>query len=172
MTVKLLSWMVYALKWLGWLLKYGVVWPAACLMLLMIMLFRLQGTTPGDVMAKEIARATASVGSGEYRVSACLDKESGIKQADRRLNAAPVRPVCRELGSIITDAKGYAASINGSLRGVFWLWTAIASVFALLSLSIGVRPYYLQYGHTRSALFRYGTQAIITGGQKQEVNRE
>lgn len=124
MMLKLLSVLLYCLRWLAWAFHYLIIWPAATLMLLIIILFWIENTTPGEAMAQEVAAFTHNVSSGEFRIAACRDeplhpfippapqgKSSGLT-----LHDAP-SAVCHDRGSVVTGAKGYAAHINGSLRG-------------------------------------------------------
>lgn len=61
---KTLYGVLHALRWLGWLIKYVFIWPAAMLMLLLIMLFWLDNTTPGTLMAEEIASVSWNAQTG------------------------------------------------------------------------------------------------------------
>lgn len=68
MMLKFLSVLLYCLRWLAWAFHYLIVWPAATLMLLVIMLFWLDNSTPGQVAADEIAASTRYVSHGEFRI--------------------------------------------------------------------------------------------------------
>lgn len=176
---KSLSLARYAMKWLGWLLTYLLIWPAAMLMLLTIMLFRLSHTTPGAELAQEIAAVTHDVRSGEYRIIICHDKGpfSGVpnhSSASLPDKLPPADTVCREKESVVTDAKGYAAHINDALRIVPLLWMLMAAVFASLALFLGDRPGYRhpRDGNTRSSLFRYGRPAPATSPAQMDGSEQ
>ena len=157
MTFKILSVLLYVVKWLVWCAQYVFIWPAATLMLLLIMLFRMDNTTPGAMMAHEIASVTYDVHSGEYRIPACQDKTP-----DSRFPEAPSdrkRTVCSD--SVITDAEGYTAHIDSSLQIIPGLWAVMAAVFVAMALFLGKRPYFHRHFDSgmRSGVFRYGTPA-------------
>lgn len=124
---------LYALRWLGWLIKYVFIWPAAMLMLLLIMLFWLDNTTPGTLMAEEIASVSWNAQTGEYRIPVCA--ESTLDGAV--IGAAPTR-VCRD--TVLTNAEGYAAHIDGSLRVLQTLWVVLGLLFVLGAFFLGCRP--------------------------------
>jgi hypothetical protein len=163
MMLKFFSVSLYALRWLGWLLTYSVVWPAATLMLLAVMLFRMEHMTPGEALAQEIASVTHNVRPGEFRISACRDTASSVDKPD---------VVCRDLESRVTGAEGYAAHINGSLKVVTEFWVLMAFVFSGLALVTGCRPYFCDYGQSRSALCRYGmpVSRALSGAVEDKKN--
>lgn len=74
MMLKLLSVLLYCLRWLAWAFHYLIIWPAATLMLLVAMLLWMENTTPGEAMAQEIIAVTHNVSSGEFRIAACRDE--------------------------------------------------------------------------------------------------
>ena len=172
MTFKILSVLLYIVKWLGWCVQYIFVWPAATLMMLIIMLFRMENITPGEAIAQEVAAVTHNVHSGEDRIFACRDKVfiptiPKVKFPDRALPVATadmLQAVCHDRGNTITDAKGYAAHIDSSLRNILSLWAVMAAVFAGMALFLGNRPYFYRHyaDDMRSAVFRYGPQASRT----------
>lgn len=152
MMLKLLSVLLYCLRWLAWAFHYLIIWPAATLMLLVAMLLWMDNTTPGEAMAQEIMAVTHNVSSGEFRIAVCRDeplqpfippapqnKSSGLTPHD-----AP-SAVCHDRGSVVTDAKGYAAHIDGSLRVFTGLWAVLAIIFAGLAWFLGIRPYFPRY---------------------------
>jgi hypothetical protein len=188
MMLKLLSVLLYCLRWLAWAFHYLIIWPAATLMVLVIMLFRMENTTPGEAMAQEIMAVTHNVSSGEFRISAYRDEtlQPLIPAAPQdespglMLHGAP-SAVCHDRGSVVTGAKGYAAHINDSLRVVKGLWAVLAIVFSGLSLLMGCRPYFCRDGQMRSARFRYGipanppvpaTEVVKTADNKKEGGHE
>lgn len=147
MMLKLLSVLLYCLRWLAWAFHYLIIWPAAALMLLIVLLFRLEDTTPGKELAREIASVTRDVSPGEYRLFICPDeplepftpdltKDTSIA---RSLPAAP-SAVCQEPPSAITDENGYAAHIDGGLSAGKGLWIVMSIVFAGLALLTGHYP--------------------------------
>ncbi|MBH2566949.1 conjugal transfer protein TraP [Serratia marcescens] len=131
---KTLYGVLHALRWLGWLIKYVFIWPAAMLMLLLIMLFWLDNATPGTLMAKEIASVSWNAQTGEYRIPVCA--ESTLDGAV--IGAAPPR-VCRD--TVLTNAEGYAAHIDSSLRVLQTLWVTFALLFVLVAFVFGYRPF-------------------------------
>lgn len=188
MMLKLLSVLLYCLRWLAWAFHYLIVWPAATLMLLVAMLLWMENTTPGEAMAQEIMAVTHNVSSGEFRIAACRDEPLDPfippapqgKSSGLTLHDAP-SAVCHNRGSVVTDAKGYAAHIDGALSPFKQLWIVMASVFAGLALMMKHRPYFSLNSQRRSDLFRYGTPAsrpapasdlMKTPDNKKEDNRE
>ena len=160
MTHKLISILLWGSRWLAWLLRYAVIWPAAAMMLLIVLLFRLENTTPGQELAREIASVTRDVSPGEYRLFICPNESlepfspdlTRDKKTARSLPEAP-SAVCQEPMSVITDANGYAAHIDGVLSTGKGLWIVMSIVFAGLALFTGCRPHSPRDGDTRSALF-------------------
>lgn len=154
------------LRWLAWAFQYLIIWPAACLMLLIVLLFRLDNTTPGKVLAQEIASVTRDVGSGEYRLFFCRDEpfapfNPALAKDKSTAGSAPVAPsaICKKHVNVITDAEGYAAHIDGLLSVFKQLWVVMAVVFAGLALLMKRSPCFSLNDRMRSAHFRYGTSA-------------
>lgn len=148
MTHKLISILLWGSRWLAWLLRYAVIWPAAALMLLIVLLFRLEDTTPGKELAREIASVTRDVSPGEYRLFIFCPAESLVpfmpdltedKKSARSLTSA-LSAVCQEPTSVITDANGYAEHIDGVLSTGKGLWVVMSIVFAGLALLTGHYP--------------------------------
>lgn len=128
---------LYALRWLGWLIKYVFIWPAAMLMLLLIMLFWMDNTTPGTLMAEEIASVSWNTQTGEYRIPVCAERKVDKDIADV-IRPAPIA-VCRD--TVLTNAEGYAAHIDSSLRVLQPLWVVFALLFVLGAFVLGCRPF-------------------------------
>ncbi|UNC52582.1 conjugal transfer protein TraP [Enterobacter huaxiensis] len=172
MMLKLLSVLLYCLRWLAWAFQYLIIWPAATLMLLIIMLFWLDNSTPGQVAADEIAASTRYVSHGEFRIPGHCGPNLGEPLYGER---------CRS-----TDAAGYAAFVKNSVDELWRgnlkvLWVVMAVVFSGAALLVGCRPYFCLYGQIRSARFRYGIPAsrpapapelIKTPDNKKEDDRE
>ncbi|EKQ0847243.1 conjugal transfer pilus-stabilizing protein TraP [Salmonella enterica] len=188
MMLKFLSVLLYCLRWLAWAFHYLIVWPAATLMLLVAMLLWMEDTTPGEAMAQEIMAVTHNVSSGEFRIAACRDEPLDPfippapqgKSSGLTLHDAP-SAVCHDRGSVVTDAKGYAAHVDGALSPLKLLWIVMAIVFSGAALLMGCRPYFCLYGQMRSAWFRYGipasrtapaTEAVKTADNKKEGDHE
>ncbi|MEZ2578081.1 conjugal transfer protein TraP [Buttiauxella ferragutiae] len=116
----------YVLRWLGWLIRYAVIWPAAMLMLLIILVCRMDNNTPGQIIANEIMTVTRNVQIGEFRIPVCQKPDTVTHSV-----------ACT---TIITDAKGYAAHIDSSLRAGPMVWGIIAMMSAGLALFLGRYP--------------------------------
>ncbi|EPW9656273.1 conjugal transfer protein TraP, partial [Enterobacter hormaechei] len=109
MMLKLLSVLLYCLRWLAWAFHYLIIWPAATLMLLVAMLLWMENTTPGEAMAQEIIAVTHNVSSGEFRIAACRDEPLDPfippapqgKSSGLTLHDAP-SAVCHNRGSVVT----------------------------------------------------------------------
>jgi hypothetical protein len=188
MMLKLLSVLLYCLRWLAWAFHYLIIWPAATLMLLIIMLFWMENTTPGEALAQEIMSVTHNVSSGEFRIASCLDEPlQPIIPAAPQDKSSGLTPygapsaVCQERGSDVTDAKGYAAHVDGALSTLKLLWIVMAIVFSGAALLMGCRPYFCRDGQMRSARFRYGipasppvpaTEVVKTADNKKEGGHE
>lgn len=134
---KTLYGVLYALRWLGWLIKYIFIWPAATLMLLLIMMFWLSNTTPGAMMAEEIASVSLNAQTGEFRIPVCAERTVGTAVTDV-MGVAPT-DVCRD--TVLTNAEGYAAHIDASLRGLQTLWVVFGLFFVLGAFVLGCRPF-------------------------------
>ncbi|MCW6015705.1 conjugal transfer protein TraP [Klebsiella michiganensis] len=134
---KTLYGVLFALRWLSWLIKCVFIWPAAMLMLLLIMMFWLDNTTPGTLMAEEIASVSKNAQTGEYRIPLCPERKVDKDMADV-LAAAPTNE-CRD--TVLTNAEGYAAHIDSSLRVLQTLWVTLALIFVLVAFFLGYRPY-------------------------------
>ncbi|EJF5652341.1 conjugal transfer protein TraP [Salmonella enterica] len=188
MMLKLLSVLLYCLRWLAWAFHYLIVWPAATLMLLVAMLLWMENITPGEAMAQEIMSVTHNVSSGEFRIAACLDEPLQLvipatpqgKSSGLTLHGAP-SAICQDIGSDVTDAKGYTAHVDGALSPFKLLWIVMAIVFSGAALLMGCRPYFCLYGQMRSARFRNGipasrpapaTEAVKTADNKKEGDHE
>lgn len=139
---KTLYGVLYALRWLGWLIKYVFIWPAATLMLLLITMFWLSNTTPGGMMAEEIASVSWNAQTGEFRIPVCAERTVGTAVTDV-IGVAPT-DFCRD--TVLTNAEGYAAHIDASLRGLQTLWVVFGLFFVLGAFVLGCRPFtYLPY---------------------------
>lgn len=187
MMLKLLSVLLYCLRWLAWAFHYLIIWPAATLMLLVAMLLWMDNTTPGEAMAQEIMAVTHNVSSGEFRIAACRDEPlqpvipATPPDKPVQIFAGGPSAVCQDRGSDIIDAKGYAAHVDGALSPLKLLWIVMAIVFSGAALLMGCRPYFCLYGQMRSARFRYGipasrpapaTETVKTADNKKEDDRE
>lgn len=141
MKTKILSPLMYILRWLAWSFHHLIFLPAGTLLLMCLFLFWLEGSTPGRMMAAEILSVTQNVSPGQFRISGC----EGV-------NDARQRNLCHQAS--ITDAAGYAAHIDRSwcdaLKG---MWILLAVVIAGQSFVTGTFPVYWRYGQARSALF-------------------
>lgn len=137
----------YALRWMEWLIKYAVIWPAAVLMLLMMLMFRLDHSSPGQAMAQEVARVTRDAGPGEYRVCDASEKISSSGNS-----------LC--IHTVLTDANGYAKYIDGTLQPLPRVWLVMALAFTLLAYYMGIRPYRDSGASTHSVRWRYGRKFV------------
>lgn len=128
---KALALTLYCLRWLVWAVHYLVMWPAATVMLFVILIFWLRDTTPGQVAADEIAASTRYVNYGEFRTpGGCGPNLGGPLFGEH----------CRS-----TDAAGYADYIKESIdelwRGTWKvLWIVMALVYAGLAWLLGCFP--------------------------------
>lgn len=171
MMLKLVSISLYAVKWLAWLLTYVAILPAVTLMLLIVLLFWQENSTPGKELAREIASVTRDVSPGEYRLLICRDEpfppfNPALVKDKSTAGSAPVASyaICQKQESVITDANGYAAHIDGVLSTGKGMWLVMSIVFAGLALLMKRRPVFRLYGQLRSDLVRYGTPA----GKKED----
>lgn len=144
---KFFSSAIYVLRWMEWLIKYAVIWPAAVLMLLMMLMFRLDHSSPGQAMAQEVARVKRDAGPGEYRVCDASEKISSTGTS-----------LC--IHTVLTDADGYAKYIDGALQPLPRVWLVMALAFTLLASFMGIRPYRDSGASARSVLWRYGRKFV------------
>ncbi|HEJ7857738.1 conjugal transfer protein TraP [Serratia nevei] len=128
---------LYALRCLGWLIKCVFIWPAAMMMLLLIMMFWQDKTTPGTLMAEEIASVSRDAQTGEYRIPLCAERKVDKGMID--VLAAASTNECRD--TVLTNAEGYAAHIDSSLHVLQTLWVTLALIFVLVAFFLGYRPY-------------------------------
>jgi len=170
--LKLLSVLLYCLRWLAWAFHYLIICPAGTVALIFILIFWLDNSTPGQVAADEIAASTRYVSHGEFRIPGhCGPNPGGPLYGER----------CRS-----TDAAGYASFVKKSVDELWRgnlkvLWVVMAVVFSGAALLMECRPYFCLYGQMRSARFRYGipasrpasaTETVKTADNKKEDNRE
>lgn len=133
---KALALIAYCLRWLAWAFHYLVIWPAATALLIFILIFWLDNSTPGQVAADEIAASTRYISHGEFRTpGGCGASLGGPLHGER----------CRS-----TDAGGYADYIKESIdepwRGTWKaLWVVMALVYAGLAWLLDRRPYFPRY---------------------------
>lgn len=172
MMLKLLSVLLYCLRWLAWAVHYLVIWPVGTVTLFFILIFWLDNSTPGQVAADEIAASTRYISHGEFGIPGnCGPNLGGPLYGER----------CR-----YTDAAGYAAFVKNSVDELWRgnlkvLWVVMAGVYGGLALLMGCRPYFCLYGQMRSARFRYGipasppvpaTEVVNTADNKKEGGHE
>lgn len=159
MMAKILSSLMYVLRWLAWAFHRLLFLPAGTLLLMCLFLFWLEGSTPGRMMADEIVAVTKNVNPGQFSVS-------GYKcVGDLQLGN-----LCHQVTSI-TDAAGYAAHIDGSWRGPLkCLWIVLALMFAGLSVVTRSFPACWRYGEPRSVLFKYGS--LPESSQTVDLSKE
>ncbi|HIB1596914.1 TPA: conjugal transfer pilus-stabilizing protein TraP [Salmonella enterica subsp. enterica serovar Muenchen] len=151
------------LRWLIWGVKYAVIWPLATIAVVVILIFRMESSTPGQLMAQEIGKVRAMAPSGTFPVSVCPDP---------LLTASSPLPenlpyLTGDCPLKITSAEEYAANINQSLSQTGRiLWGTLALLYVSVALMLGDRPY-------RPHEFIYATrmangQIIYSGNKKSE----
>ncbi|EKA0055223.1 conjugal transfer protein TraP [Salmonella enterica] len=151
------------LRWLIWGVKYAVIWPLATIAVVVILIFRMEGSTPGQQIAQEIGRVRAMAPPGAFPVSVCPDpvftSSSPLPENLPYLTGeCPLK---------ITSADEYAANINQSLSQTGRvLWVTLALLYVAVAVMIGDRPY-------RPHEFIYATrmangQIIYSGNKKSE----
>lgn len=151
------------LRWLIWGVKYAVIWPLATIAVVVILICRMDGSTPGQQIAQEIGRVRAMAPPGAFPVSVCPDPVF----TSSSLLPENLPYLTGECPLKITSADEYAANINQSLsqtgRG---LWVTLALLYVAVAVMIGDRPY-------RPHEFIYATrmangQVIYSGNKKSE----
>ncbi len=123
------------LRWLLWGVRYAVIWPLATLAIVVILLFRMDGSTPGQQMAQEIDRVRAMAPPGQFPVRDCPDPVFTV--------SSPVPEELTENCPLkITGAEAYAADIDQSLSQTGrLLWATLAMLYVAVAVMIGDRPY-------------------------------
>ncbi|WP_430489800.1 conjugal transfer pilus-stabilizing protein TraP (plasmid) [Salmonella enterica] len=151
------------LRWLIWGVKYAVIWPLATIAVVVILIFRMEGSTPGQQIAQEIGRVRAMAPPGAFPVSVCpepiLTASSPLPENLPYLTGdCPLK---------ITSADEYAADINQALSQTGRvLWVTLALLYVAVAVMIGDRPY-------RPHEFIYATrmangQVIYSGNKSSE----
>ncbi|HIB1519362.1 TPA: conjugal transfer pilus-stabilizing protein TraP [Salmonella enterica subsp. enterica serovar Muenchen] len=126
------------LRWLIWGVKYAVIWPLATIAVVVILIFRMDGSTPGQQITQEIGRVRAMAPTGAFPVSVCPDpvftSSSPLPENLPYLTGdCPLK---------ITSADEYAANINQSLSQTGRvLWVTLALLYIAVAVMIGDRPY-------------------------------
>lgn len=144
-------------------MKYAVIWPLATIAVVVILICRMEGSTPGQQIAQEIGRVRAMAPPGAFPVSVCPDpvftSSSPLPENLPYLTGdCPLK---------ITSAEEYAANINQSLSQTGRvLWVTLALLYVAVAVMIGDRPY-------RPHEFIYATrmangQIIYSGNKKSE----
>lgn len=123
------------LRWLIWGVKYAVIWPLATTAIVVILLFRIGVSTPGQQMAQEIERVRAMAPSGMFPVRDCPEPFF--------TESSPVPPNLTENCPLkIISAEEYAANIDQSLSQTGWLlWGMLALLYTAVAVMTGNRPY-------------------------------
>ncbi|EAB1738914.1 hypothetical protein O3L50_004115 [Salmonella enterica] len=140
---KVLAFIAYCLRWLAWAFHYLVIWPAGSLVLIVALLFCLDNTTPGAVTVGYLQKAGSITDGQRWTWRECT------KQPPAELPPPSVFPertgslqqdACPE---VVSDARGYAAYIDRSLRGpLIGLWVLMGLTYAGLAWLLRIRPYF------------------------------
>lgn len=143
---KTLALIAYCLRWLAWAFNYLVIWPAATLVLIVALLFCLDNTTPGAVVVDYLQKAGSITDGQRWTWRECtMQTPAGLpppsvypdKIESLQQDACP---------EVVSDARGYAAYVDRSLRGTLtWLWVLAGLTYAGLAWLLGHKPYFPRY---------------------------
>ncbi|MDQ9128478.1 conjugal transfer protein TraP [Serratia fonticola] len=152
MASKILSATVYGLSWLTWAFQWMVIWPAASLVLIFVLLFWLNNSTPGESLAAEIEFVRPVDSSeGEFFISRCYSGPG-----------LPSVPFCQKEAS---SRDVYVENIDSSLSGyVTCLWLVMAGVYGGLAYLLGRTPNNL----IKTA---YGIEYVQCGASHQRTGK-
>lgn len=140
---KALALIAYCLRWLVWAFHYLVIWPAGSLVLIVALLFCLDNTTPGAVAVNYLQSAGSITDGQHWTWRECT------KQPSAELSPPSVFP--ERIGSlqqitcpeVVSDARGYAAYIDRSLRWpLIGLWALMGLTYGGLAWLLRIRPYF------------------------------
>nr|WP_241391393.1 MULTISPECIES: conjugal transfer protein TraP [Serratia]ULG12051.1 hypothetical protein D1p1_00018 [Serratia entomophila]ULG12430.1 hypothetical protein M3p_00139 [Serratia entomophila]ULG15899.1 hypothetical protein 591p_00047 [Serratia proteamaculans]ULG18378.1 hypothetical protein Man4p_00060 [Serratia proteamaculans] len=143
MISKILSVAMNGLSWLAWVFQWMVIWPAATLVLLLVLLFCLDGTTPGRELVGVLQQADSITDGQKWTWRKCamtmVEERAGFSNV-------PVPATQENCPVVVTDADEFAAYIDRSLRGVFTgIWALMALLFGGISCLLRRRPYHHSY---------------------------
>ncbi|EKL9635022.1 hypothetical protein PS667_004320 [Salmonella enterica] len=161
---KALALIAYCLRGLVWAFHYLVIWPAGTLVLIIALLFCLDNTTPGAVAVDYLQKAGSITDGQRWTWRECTNKNSAERPVppDYPIHSGSLQQkACPE---VVSDARGYAAYIDRSLRGpLIGLWVLMGLTYAGLAWLLRIRPCFPRYvfvkvandkGYIRCALFR------------------
>ncbi|EKQ0890599.1 hypothetical protein P4Q63_002053 [Salmonella enterica] len=129
----------YGLCCLAWGLKWVVIRPLAAIMIIMLLLNWLSGSSPGQMLATGIEKAKAGAGAGEFMVRECPPPSP----PPVRLNRLPSVEDLREdiCPVVVTDAAGYADRIDRTLSETLkTLWLLLSLLFGVVAGLCGDTP--------------------------------
>ncbi|EGB2808584.1 conjugal transfer protein TraP [Salmonella enterica] len=138
--------LVLTLRWINWGIRWAVIWPLATMVLFIAFVLWKDGTTPGQLMAREIEQVRMATAAGQFPVNIC-------RESDLFTTTPPV--LAEDCPVTLTDAAGYAAERNRTLLQLGKaVWATLALLYVSLAVMTGVVPVKMApYVYGRSALY-------------------
>nr|WP_181375102.1 conjugal transfer protein TraP [Pectobacterium carotovorum]ALG88581.1 conjugal transfer protein TraP [Pectobacterium carotovorum] len=169
MASKILSATVYGLSWLAWAFQRVVIWPAATLALILVLLFCMDGNSPGRALVGVLKQADSITDGQKWTWRKC---PMGTKEELISNVPFPVAP--EDCPVVVTDADEYASYIDRWLYfGLIELWLLLALSFLGGSYLLRRSPYHHRYGFIKNAdgreYIRCGTSSHSQTGKGVSV---
>ncbi|EDU9493274.1 conjugal transfer protein TraP [Salmonella enterica subsp. enterica] len=143
---QLASVLVFTMRWAIWGIRWAVIWPLATMVLFIALVLWKDGTTPGQLMAREIEQVRRNAVVGQFTVNVCRETDLLTMPPPLLADNCPVT---------MTDAAGYAAEWDRTLLQLGKaVWATLALLYVSLAVMTGVVPVKIApsvYG--RSALY-------------------
>lgn len=128
------------LRWLTWAIHCLIIWPAATLVLIVVLVFCVDNTTPGAVAVDYLQKASSITDGQHWRWHECV-KAKPVAISERTASLQP--KACPEA---VSDARGYAAYIDRTLWEILsWLWVLLVLIYGGLIWVLGIRPHFSRY---------------------------
>lgn len=137
--------LVFAVRWAIWGIRWAVIWPLATMVLFIALMLWKDGTTPGQLMAREIDQVRVNTVAGQFSVNVCRESDLLTTPPPLLADSCPVT---------MTDAAGYAAERDRMfLQLGKAVWTTLALLYVSLAVMTGVVP-------VKNAPYVYGRSAL------------
>ncbi|EOA1754871.1 conjugal transfer protein TraP [Salmonella enterica] len=72
---QLASVLVFTVRWAIWGIRWAVIWPLATMVLFIALMLWNDGTTPGQLMAREIELVRVNTVTGQFSVNVCRESD-------------------------------------------------------------------------------------------------
>ncbi|EDW0192031.1 hypothetical protein TL42_004308 [Salmonella enterica subsp. enterica] len=138
--------LVFTVRWAIWGIRWAVIWPLATMVLFIALMLWNDGTTPGQLMAREIELVRVNTVTGQFSVNVCRESD---------LLTTPPPLLADNCPITMTDAAGYAAERDRMLLQLGKaVWATLALLYVALAVMTGAVPgKAAPYVYGRSALY-------------------